>query len=288
MPVSPLHPRDRSYLSVNWQSPVNWSHPLNRGLVGWWMVAPHWSGGTTLRDLLGRHHGTLTNMDPASDWLVGGSPGGWGHLAFSAASSQRVDTTCPGVIGTGPRAAALWFRTVDTDATPDANQCVSWGDPPQGGAAGGSFRIPIENGVIYLRVNNGATSWGGGYNDGEWHRLVVTAPDSATLAETRCYVDGVDLGAGSGTRALDTVATRDVRWAASPTLAPSTFEYFNGELNDVRVFDCHWSASHAKLDYALCRQSLPGLLNRIRVPRWRESVVPDYTGAALLMQMIGA
>lgn len=274
--------------SVDWSQPVNWSHPLNRGLVAWWLAAPRCRGGAVWRDLLGRHHGTLTNMDPATDWQATSRPGGWGQLVFSAASSQRVQTTSPGVTGTGPRTAVLWFRTSDTDSTPDANQCVSWGDPAVGGSSGGSFRMPIENGVIYLRVNGGATSWGSGYNDGVWHRLAVTAPDSATLGDTRCYVDGVDLGSGSGTRALNTVATRDVRIGTSPTLSPATFEHFDGEIGDVRVFDRHWSAADAAADYSTAKQYLPGLLNRMQLPWYVEPPEQSTnTGAALLMAMIG-
>lgn len=50
-------------------NPINWQHPLNRGLVGWWMAPPGWSGGSRIHDLTGRANGTLTNMDPATDWV---------------------------------------------------------------------------------------------------------------------------------------------------------------------------------------------------------------------------
>jgi len=48
---------------------------LRRGLVGAWVPSLGVTGGT-LRDVSGRkHHGTLTNMDPATDWQASG--GGW-------------------------------------------------------------------------------------------------------------------------------------------------------------------------------------------------------------------
>ncbi len=49
------------------------SHPLNDGLVGWWMGLPNNSGGSTLFDLLGKNHGTLTG---GTSWGsgVGGLP----------------------------------------------------------------------------------------------------------------------------------------------------------------------------------------------------------------------
>lgn len=44
---------------------------LRDGLVGAWCPSVSGWGGTMLRDLSGRgNHGTLTNMDPATDWVV--------------------------------------------------------------------------------------------------------------------------------------------------------------------------------------------------------------------------
>ena len=50
------------------------AHPeLWNGLVGAWVPALGVQGGT-LFDISGRgNHGTLTNMDPATDWVVGGN-----------------------------------------------------------------------------------------------------------------------------------------------------------------------------------------------------------------------
>ena len=48
------------------------AHPnLWKGLAGAWVPAMGVTGGT-LRDISGnKNHGTLTNMDPATDWVVG-------------------------------------------------------------------------------------------------------------------------------------------------------------------------------------------------------------------------
>jgi hypothetical protein len=48
----------------------NW---VRDGLVGAWCPSVSGWGGTVLRDLSGQgNHGTLTNMDPATDWVVSG------------------------------------------------------------------------------------------------------------------------------------------------------------------------------------------------------------------------
>ena len=57
-------------MSVKPTNPViNRSHPLARGLVGAWTFQD--GGGSVLRDVSGHgHDGTLTNMDPATDWVT--------------------------------------------------------------------------------------------------------------------------------------------------------------------------------------------------------------------------
>lgn len=51
-------------------------HPMSRDLAAWWLFND--GSGSSLTDITGKYHGTLTNMD-ANDWV--GSPRG-GALAF--------------------------------------------------------------------------------------------------------------------------------------------------------------------------------------------------------------
>jgi hypothetical protein len=63
---------DRSPVrAVDRRSPVDWRHPLNRGLVSWWAGLPGRAGGGTLRDLCRRHDGTLTGFTAPSDAVTG-------------------------------------------------------------------------------------------------------------------------------------------------------------------------------------------------------------------------
>lgn len=48
---------------------IDWSHPLAQGLVGWWPLNEG-SGGITYDRTFNGNNGTLTNMDPATDWVV--------------------------------------------------------------------------------------------------------------------------------------------------------------------------------------------------------------------------
>lgn len=77
---------------VDWSDPISRDCSLNRGLVGWWMGAPNCFGGTRMQDLCNRNHGTLTNMDTATDWLnTDRGPA----LNFVKASTNYVQATNP-------------------------------------------------------------------------------------------------------------------------------------------------------------------------------------------------
>src|SRR5262245_39512882 len=66
--------------SIYYGRPVNWGHPLNRGLAGWWLALPWWRGGMRWRDLCGKSHGLLTN---GPVWKGAYSrPGGSGAVDF--------------------------------------------------------------------------------------------------------------------------------------------------------------------------------------------------------------
>ena len=56
---------------IDWGYAVNWSNPLSRGMSGFWLAGFNQTGfgSVRLRDIAKRNHGTLTNMNPASDWV---------------------------------------------------------------------------------------------------------------------------------------------------------------------------------------------------------------------------
>jgi hypothetical protein len=59
--------------------PVNWSHPLNRGRVAWWLALPGRMSGPTWSNLMGSGHGTLTG---GPKWGGTTRPGGYGQVLF--------------------------------------------------------------------------------------------------------------------------------------------------------------------------------------------------------------
>ena len=81
---------------VNMSSPVNWGHPLNRGLVFWGLVTPGTYSGTRFTDLTNPgssgNHGTLSgsSSDGPPAWQGTNRPGGWGHLKFDGGTTEHL------------------------------------------------------------------------------------------------------------------------------------------------------------------------------------------------------
>lgn len=97
--------------------PINWQHPLNRGLVGEWSVAPGASTrGLTWRDFVrgGRKPNDLTPTGVATWCGPGGRRGGFGSMKLTGASSSYFTGTCP--LGTGniPHTVAAWVNVPST------------------------------------------------------------------------------------------------------------------------------------------------------------------------------
>ena len=88
------------------------AHPhLWRGLVRAWVPALGVTGDT-LRDVSGRkHHGTLTNMDLATDWQA--SDGGW-CLDFDGTNDYVL---LPARSAELPFSLSVWFRSANLGKT---------------------------------------------------------------------------------------------------------------------------------------------------------------------------
>ncbi len=73
---------------------VNRAHPLNRGLVSWWLPLPGRSSGPRLLDLAGRNHGTLTN---GPTWAPG--PNVFGAVKLDGTDDHILGTNTFGATG---------------------------------------------------------------------------------------------------------------------------------------------------------------------------------------------
>jgi hypothetical protein len=122
----------------------------------------------------------------------------------------------------------LWFKTST------ANKPIL-----QYGASGtGSlFKVSI-NGSQAAVLDLGGVSITGGSSlaDGNWHHFATSVPDSGNSGGVKLYVDGAATS-GSGTTSINTSNANDIKIGTDG----STF--FNGQLDDVRLYNAELNAS---------------------------------------------
>lgn len=203
--------------AINWAAPVA-DHPLNRGLVGWWLPLPNASGGQTLADLFGRYPFALTG---GPSW--GAGPGQFPGVTFDGSSQY------------GTAAALTALPTVLTLAARvkrvgSGGGFGNYAVAKDSDTAGRSFALGITAANLsYVEVNGSSQVTGGAaLTAGQWYWLVWSWDGSFT----RFYQDQTYVG--FNTAALTTSTTP----LTVGRRAYSGFEgYFPGAVAEVRLWN---------------------------------------------------
>lgn len=242
-------------------NPVS-DHPLNRGLVSWWLPLPNNQGGSRLFDIRGGSHGTLTN---GPTWAAGER--GFRSLSLVRASSQYVSLArVPDF--TSQLTFGCWVNTASTPATDNYHSILSKG---RSGAAddrnfgfdyrtsGGSTKLEVfwtSAPSTYVEYYHVVTlDWS------RWYYLTwvidwSTNPDTVTF-----YIDGVSKGLtliGSNNASPTTTATQVCLLGSLHTGS----DYWNGKLDSPRLYNRALSAAEVWQLYQQSRQGYPDLLRR--------------------------
>lgn len=204
------------------------------GMMAYWPLDE--GAGTTARDYVGGYNGTLTN-GPA--WVAGK----FGQaLQFDGANDMVVLGAVP--VASAAGSAALWFNTSYDWKSTDSIGLMFWASQTDGDGYGGQNEIHIN---VRADATNGGrmqffTEGAGGdvnisspnaYNDGLWHFVAATWD---ITGEAILYVDGAEVARAPYTTANNFVANGNVR-LARPVGTGGNGRYFNGSLDDVRVFN---------------------------------------------------
>lgn len=271
-PQSVVKPKGGGPGGVAADSPVETGHPLNRGLVSWWLPLDGNSGGRTLFDIAGRNHGTLTN-DPT--WGVG--PNGFGAVQFDG-SNDYVECGTAGLSalgGNANRTIACWARPSGLSAylvaaSLDAGGGVGWAYlRVQLSASGTQWQVNARQGnstEAYFEFGTPTV--------GKWDHVALTIDSAYNFT---AYLNGVkqntadvsSVGLYSGSGASMRLGTYSLGGA-----------YWNGAVGTTQVYNRALSASEV---YGLYEQSLrgyPDLLRRTSSSTW---FVPESGGAALTL-----
>ncbi len=142
----------------DWQYPNLWA-----GCVGAWCPSQV-SGGNRLMDLSGRNnHGTLTNMDPMSDWV---NSGGVRALDFDGSNDGVLVPSNASLDLNGAFTVCCWllFRGSGTQ--------VAFSRFPNSGFS--AFWLGTSSGNFVATVNSGSAQIAGAATTGVWVHLAAT------------------------------------------------------------------------------------------------------------------
>jgi len=236
-------------------------HPLNVGLVGWWLPLANGYGGSYLYDLLGLNHGTLTN---GPTWATG--PYGFGGLVLDGTNDYApLPSSFPAI--TGNLTCACWFKT-------SANTRHIFGgydlSSPFSGWGFGIGLGTLSNKLTFWSRSSGTPGWVASVasvNTGAWvHGAVSLSGTSASF-----YVNGV----------LDVVRTVQVpaSYSGTKSLFASTTgtNSFSGSATDIRIYSRAVTDGEA---WQLYDQGVRGNPDLLRQYRRRAVLLRDSGGGA--------
>jgi hypothetical protein len=267
-------PASRSLASVDPAQPVNWGEGLNDGLQFWWLGLPTYSGGGLARDLAKQHDGTLTSMDPATDWVP--TPRGDFALDFDGSNDYvSLGTNCVGNLLQGASAScfSLWFYYAS--GTLDAGY---WDNVLFAGSIGNNNNIWInvtggtkilaggrsQNGDAFQSTISSGTTVADGWN--HCVGILDYSNDTIQISLNGHFDSPAGVSFGSNTYNHTTSSYADAIAGLS--------SHLDGQISDVRFWNRGLSAAEVRQVYDDSRTGYQRALNRSL--RW----FPVATGEA--------
>ena len=182
-------------------------------------------------------------------------------LEFDGLATYVSANSFAGTLSTGDAFTfAIWFNSDKTPTDYFRNILISSGGPqqftnifkigvnPQTSATGSANVGGIYFDDSAAAYNNVVPLSGGvNYNDGEWHRLVVSRPSGSGNKVLTFYVDGNSIGTAPCNPLWDNVNLFDFgqEWDGN-----GTSDHFGGMMSDIQVYDYAWTADDVTYDYA--------------------------------------
>jgi len=208
---------------------VNWDDPLNKGLVSWYSFKQ--KGGNVLRDVVGNYDGTLTGMDPGTDWVP--SPENKSR-ALDISSTEYVNLgNNQGIVGVPQFTVAFWLKPSSASMT--NNGVLSYRDGVSQDEEPFTIRY-FTAGVLRALVVNDSDQAKALHtvtaitDTDRWYHLTVTW---TSLDFQYWYVDGVEDASTNTYGGVTGDTTRDLWLGAYYSTAYSAV----GQYSDLRMYD---------------------------------------------------
>ncbi len=209
------------------------SHARYRDCIGHWLMGER--GGNSVRDISGRGNtGTLTSMDPVTDWIFGQ----FGPALDFDGSDEYVDCGNPSLLdfGTENWTLSIWIKTGDTSGRVAIGK---GGDGTNGiryylgiGTGGtGKVSLVCDDNITKETALSSDTA-----NDNEWHHIAGQREGTVT----RVFLDGLQNGPNNSVNAgydLSGTSQRGFKIGAGRNESTGILaKAFIGSLDDARIY----------------------------------------------------
>ena len=223
--------------TVDWANPLS-EDPLNDGLVAWYLGGGLGWGSNKWFDISRYgNHGTLTNMDPATDWVGNSRPGGYGALDFDGTNDyvQMGNAAALDFDGTTPFSGSAWVYMRNVIAQQHIIGKIRISSPYTGWnleVRSYAIRVILVNAAPanYIAVSASTT---GLINT--WVKLDFTYDGSKTAAGIKIYVNGLPSASGVSADTLTGSMANSYDFQIAARDGANT--PFNGQIDDVRIYN---------------------------------------------------
>lgn len=241
------------FSEVDWHDPINRDSALNRGLVRCYLAGPAQPRSSRFRDLVGFNHGTLTLMDPVTDWVP--SSLGFGALDFDGTDDTVVVPTTG--ISFASSSSFSMVATVKVAAGEDGYIFANNNGTTDGYGfyfQGSTDRIALTNVNSILTFESSAV-----FSDTDW----VTCGISYNGTTASYYRNGVAAGTATGHSFSASTGTAQFGARNGSTAAAVMFA---GQLASFKIFNRALLSSEVSALFADERRGYQQSLNRVRRP----------------------
>ena len=216
---------------------------LRQGLVGAWCPSLG-ASGYRLIDRSGYNHGTLTNMDPGTDWVASGS--GLALDFDGSNDSINITTNLSGVITSKQYTVCCW---INTSATNSNTYPFSLGNTASDAPVVG-FRIdPTGNGRLigFIRDDSFNFQLPGNdpivVNNAVWNHTVLVASGSNAQLYTNAKTNGSSVS-------ISSLGATTINRATIGALGRTSIAaYYSGLCDDIRIYNRALTPSEIQLLY---------------------------------------
>ena len=212
------------------------------GLVGWWKFDE--TNGTVAYDSSGNgRDGNLTNGPSWTTGKIGGA------LSFDGTDDHVITHNFFGIAGTNPRSISAWIKTTSLNAV-----ICSYGNFLQSQ----KWTIRLQNwdgveGALRTENFNGSIVGSTPVNNGSWFFITsILEPNKSNISDVLHYINGnLDNASHVGSMTIDTVLSSTFVIGRRLLQSNDSNYYFNGLIDDVRIYDRALSAAEVQALYNL-------------------------------------